>query len=83
MIVEVFKTNVKNAVEARMLMGQIRTAFPEYTANFDLEDCDKILRVESSAEVVCVTHLVRLLNEYGFKAEVLSDDIPVNEVFQF
>jgi hypothetical protein len=47
-IVEVFKTNVKTGAQAERLITLIRENFPEYTVNFDLDDCDRILRVKSS-----------------------------------
>ena len=47
-MVEVFKTNVKDRDQAKMLIDQIQKTFTDFTANFDLEDCDKILRVKST-----------------------------------
>lgn len=75
MVVEVFKTNVSYADHAKMLVDQIHLHFSDYTANFDLEDCDRILRVVSGNEIQ-VHALLSLLKNYGFDAEVLSDDIP-------
>ncbi|WP_456314746.1 hypothetical protein [Pseudomonas shirazensis] len=46
MVVEVFKTNVEKEVDKNYLIGVIQSQFPECKVNFDLEDCDKILRVE-------------------------------------
>ena len=81
-MVEVFKTNVRYPDHANMLIDEIHESFMNYTANFDLEDCDKILRVETSKGFIQVPRLIRLLKKFGFDAEVLSDDIPVNEVFR-
>lgn len=75
MKVEVFKTNVLQADEAKMLVGRIHAFFRNYRANFDLGDCDRILRV-TSAEFINVPALIALLNQCGFEAEVLPDDIP-------
>ena len=83
MIIEVFKTNVRYPDHAKMLIDQIHETFIDYTANFDLEDCDKILRVESSKGFIQVPRLISLFKKFGFDAEVLSDDIPVNEVLQY
>lgn len=83
MMVEVFKTNVQHADQARVLVDEIHATFPGYTANFDLEDCDKILRVKSSGNLVEAFPLVELLKKYGFDGEVLSDEKPVNEFLQF
>lgn len=80
MKVEVFKTNVLHADEAKMLVGRIHTSFRNYKANFDLEDCDRILRV-TSASTIQVPALIALLEQCGFRADVLPDNIP--ELLQF
>ena len=46
MVVEVFKTNVYKESDKNYVIAVIQTQFPDYKINFDLEDCDKILRVE-------------------------------------
>lgn len=79
MMVEVFKTNVQYKDHADRLVSEIHTAFPEYTATFDLEDCDKILRVQSAEGAVLAKHLIELVKKCGFLAEVLPDE-PVTEV---
>lgn len=76
MEVEVFKTNVSATDEANMLIRQIHGSFPGYKANFDLDDCDHILRVEAESGEIEAASLISLLNKSGFDAEVLSDDIP-------
>jgi hypothetical protein len=47
-MVEVFKTNVQEVDDANMLIQKLRKHFPNYKINFDLEDCDKILRIEGN-----------------------------------
>jgi len=68
-MIEVFKTNVEKAEQSRLLIGQMITYMPNGKINFDLEDCDKILRVE--AESISHKTIIELLNKNGFKAEVL------------
>ncbi|SFD09858.1 hypothetical protein [Flavobacterium phragmitis] len=46
MVVEIFKTNVQKESEKDYVIAVMQTQFPDYKINFDLEDCDKILRVE-------------------------------------
>jgi hypothetical protein len=75
-MVEVFKTNVKDLDHAKMLIDQIHKNFIDYKANFDLQDCDNILRVEYTSGMVQASHLIDLLKDFGFKAEVLPDDDP-------
>ncbi len=44
-MIEVFKTNITCPEKAKQLVKQIHQNFAAYKANFDLHDCDKILRV--------------------------------------
>lgn len=76
MMVEVFRTNVNDPDEAGALLGRIHATFAHYSANFDLDDCDKILRVEACQGKVESSVLIKMLREFGFDAEVLSDDVP-------
>ena len=73
-MVEVFKTNVNERGHADMLIDLIHKTFIDYKANFDLWDCDKILRVECRTGLIITTPLIDLLKEFGFQAEVLPDD---------
>jgi len=55
-MVEVFKTNVQEESAAREIVQLLLERFPMYAINFDLEDCDRVLRVEGSAidsELIC------------------------------
>ena len=78
-MIEVFKTNVKEDSQANLLIDQIHNTFKGHEANFDLDDCDKILRVKYPAGFIEPALLIQLLNDFGFYAEVLSDGLqPVN-----
>ena len=68
-MVEVFKTNVEQPEQSKMLIHQIMSHIPNGQINFDLEDCDKILRVE--AESISIQIIIKLLKQHGFHAEVL------------
>ncbi|MFL5764424.1 MAG: hypothetical protein ACJ77K_10830 [Bacteroidia bacterium] len=46
--VEIFKTNVGEAEQAERLLSALRQYYPGLKINLDLEDCDKILRLEGS-----------------------------------
>lgn len=74
-MVEVFKTNVEDSSHADLLVEQIHKTYTHYRANFDLEDCDKILRVESKISEIEPSPLINLLNEFGYDAEILQDEI--------
>jgi predicted RNA binding protein with dsRBD fold (UPF0201 family) len=44
--IEVFKTNVYNCEDAERIVAFLSNSFPYSRINFDLHDCDKILRIE-------------------------------------
>jgi len=69
-MVEVFKTNVQKKAQSKMLLCILSEAFPSFKINFDLSDCDKVLRVEGdNMEVLGIMILVK---EYGFTCELLD-----------
>ncbi len=70
MIVEVFKTNVAEVELSERLIQQLARQFPESLINFDMDDCDKILRVE--ATVVSPEKIIQILNSNGYTCEVLA-----------
>ena len=76
-MIEVFKTNVEDCDQAKRLIDQIHKTFIDYTANFDLEDCDNILRVKCKTGLIESTLLIHLFKELGCNAEILQDEITV------
>lgn len=68
-MVEVFKTNVNQKSRSEGLIKMLREYFPHHSVNFDLEDCDKILRVE--AEFLKVEEIVDFLRKEGIMCEAL------------
>jgi hypothetical protein len=71
-MIEVFKTNVTEQHHANMIVDRIHHAFTDHQANFDLEDCDKILRVKCTGGIISSPCLIALLQNLGFNAEVLT-----------
>jgi hypothetical protein len=78
-MVEVFKTNVKDQRQAFSMVLQLIEKFSSYHANFDLEDCDRILRIECKTETINSSAVISVLKQSGFYAEVLEDE-PSNEI---
>lgn len=72
-MVEVFKTNVSDQQLAEVLLEKIHLIYRYCFANFDLEDCDKILRVESNGHFQAEP-LIHLLKEHGCSVELLPDE---------
>ena len=73
-MIEVFKTNVECPDQAMMLIDQIHKNFADYKANFDLHDCDNILRVKTATKRIEPESLISFIKHFGFHAEVLPDE---------
>jgi hypothetical protein len=69
-MVEVFKTNVQKKTESKMLLCMLSEALPASKINFDLSDCDKVLRVEG--DHIEALRIMMLVREYGFTCQVLD-----------
>lgn len=68
-MVAVFKTNVSTKTKASWLQEKLKRIYPEAIISFDLDDCDKILRVENKA--IDAQKIVRLLQSHNcFCAEL-------------
>lgn len=66
----VFKTSINHPGEIRILKPDLnRLITKKGYWNFDLEDCDNILRVETHK--VKATSITNLLNNHGFVCEEL------------
>lgn len=69
-IVSVFKTNVEGEQEANQLLGILKKQDRIARVNFDLQDCDRILRVESKADIT--SKVIEVVSQGGFTCEVLD-----------
>lgn len=69
-MVEVFKTNVHKKGQSKVLLSFLSEAFPSFKINFDLSDCDKVLRVEG--DHVEASSIMILVEDFGFKCEILD-----------
>jgi hypothetical protein len=74
--VEVFKTSVNDTHEAGLIVQEIQRSFSGCRANFDLEDCDHVLRVLCTEDIIESSDVITLVNKYGFSAAELDDKIP-------
>ncbi|MFN8357591.1 MAG: hypothetical protein U0Y10_24245 [Spirosomataceae bacterium] len=62
-MVEVFKTNVSNQERAQWLVAAWMERFPNHRISFDLEDCDRILRIQG--DEVCTESVIDWLSSQG------------------
>jgi hypothetical protein len=63
-MIEVFKTNVEEVHDAAELATVLLQHFPACSVSFDLEDCDRVLRVEGKN--VSAVAIERLFAGRGF-----------------
>jgi hypothetical protein len=66
----VFRTSVKTKLQAGKLKPFLNKTLPNAQWNFDLEDCDKILRIDSEENIVL--EITDLLNIQNFECEELQ-----------
>jgi len=66
----VFKTSVKTNMQVKQLRPHIDKMLPTATWNFDLTDCDKILRVDSGENIIF--KIIDLLNRHNHNCEELE-----------
>jgi hypothetical protein len=69
--IEIFKTDVYDRAEADMIIQQLHAAFENYRVNFDLHDCDRILRVENPSGEIAPDPVIKMMEEMGYAAELL------------
>ncbi|MFC4873431.1 hypothetical protein [Negadavirga shengliensis] len=68
----VFKTSVQEEREIQELQPALdRLIYQQGRWNFDLEDCDKILRVEAGG--ISTDMLINILKSAGYYCEELKD----------
>jgi hypothetical protein len=69
-MVEVFKTNVRGIREAKLIIQKLAEEFPDHKINFDLSDCDKILRVQG--ENILENKIISIVTTLNYKCKVLE-----------
>lgn len=69
-MISVFRTSVLTWEDIDQLRPHL-DKLPQNKWNFDLEYCDKILRIDSESEISEV--IVKLLEEKGYYCEELTD----------
>lgn len=68
-MVEVFKTNITCAHTAAALTADLQRMYPSSSVNFDLEDCDRVLRIKG--DDIHAPLIVAHLSTMGHECEVM------------
>lgn len=71
-VILVFKTNVASERDAIRIVNQLIAKWPDLKINFDLDDCDNILRIESFNECLEVRTITQYLKKIGYSIEELT-----------
>ncbi len=71
--IELFKTDVQYAQKAGELLRILLGKYPAYKMNFDLNDRDNLLRVESRTGGIDIAGIIELMRASGHFAELLED----------
>lgn len=69
-MIHIFKTSVRTKNQVRRLQPHINQIMPADQWNFDLHDCDNILRIDSEDNMV--QKITCLLNTHRFYCEELD-----------
>lgn len=69
--VKVYKTNVKDPSKADSILDEIRYKLPGSDPSFDLDDCDKVLRIEFATQSTKDHELDLIFEHFGNHLEPL------------
>jgi len=69
-MIYVFKTSVKSKMLAKKLKPHIEKILPEAKWNFDLDDCDKVLRIDSNENIILP--IINLLKNHNIDCKELE-----------
>lgn len=69
-MIEVFTTDIVAVQKAEQVLEKMQHFLPGTRINFDIEDCDHILRIEG--QDFCVTEILQWLKCQGVMANLLD-----------
>lgn len=72
-IVKVFKTDVQDQLVAGHIIHFLQQTFSHWRINFDLDDCDRILRIESQKGSIEESEIQLMVARYGHRCEPLQE----------
>lgn len=70
-MIEVFKTNVMFHKDALLIIDRLEKKLGNSKINFDLEDCDKILRIVGTNKAKS-QYIISHLQQLGYQCEILD-----------
>ena len=68
-MIHIFKTDVQHQHDTNKITDALFKIYPQYRINFDLDDCDNILRIEG--EEISTNVLINCLAVLGYECTEL------------
>jgi hypothetical protein len=72
-MIAIFKTNVDKTRVAKNMVNKLLKIFPGAEVNFDLKDCDRILRIKNHAPDFEIAKVIELVEQEGHSCEEMND----------
>ena len=72
-MVEIFKTNVKSKKLANRVLKALRSDVPACNFNFDLEDCDRILRAQCDCIHIEIMKIIQIVKDHSIEVSLLEE----------
>lgn len=67
--VEIFRTQVQHTQQAKHICEILAQELEDTRVNFDLEDCDKVLRIESNS--IDPRQIIQIMETLGFFCDLI------------
>jgi hypothetical protein len=72
-MVEIFKTNVASKRLANRVLKSLHARMPACSFNFDLDDCDRILRAQCLANKFEAAKIIKIAEEHAVEISLLEE----------
>jgi len=72
-MVEIFRTNVKSKRLAGEVLKSLHLHLPAFKFNFDLDDCDRILRAQSNGCPVECGRIVQIVRAHAVEISLFEE----------
>jgi len=72
-MVEIFRTNVKSKRLAGKILKALQANLPAFHFNFDLDDCDRILRVQSNGKPVECHKIMQIVQGHEIEISLFEE----------
>jgi len=70
--VEIFKTNIQNNKDADKITTSLLSLYPIYLINFDLEDEENILRIETHKFEIKTDEIIKYIIKRGYSCKLIK-----------